>query len=268
VSILVKAGTGLAAGIVAGALGLAFFPRVEPTALQPRKAVEKPQFVAATPTQPTAANRAPAIAAEAVPAKPIEPVAAPEPKAEPKAELKPALTALASLDPPKGPSKTLSPLGESRGLSFAPLTAPAAAPVALTPPKPAAAAAPAAQKPAAVAALAPAAAPALAETRASLTARTAPATANDASARWSVRGLVALAKGDLSSARLYLARAAEAGDPRALVALADTYDPAMLAKLGVVVAPGDAQKAKDLLAKAAAAGVVAAKDRMAALEVR
>jgi TPR repeat protein len=90
--------------------------------------------------------------------------------------------------------------------------------------------------------------------------------ASDASAPWSVRGLVALAKGDLSSARVYLTRAADAGDPRAFVALADTYDPVILAKLGVVCAPGDAQRAKDYLVKAAAAGVVAAKDRMAALD--
>jgi TPR repeat protein len=90
--------------------------------------------------------------------------------------------------------------------------------------------------------------------------------ASDASAPWSVRGLVALAKGDLSSARVYLTRAADAGDPRAFVALADTYDPAILTKLGVVCAPGDSQRAKDYLLKAAAAGVVAAKDRMAALD--
>ena len=40
----------------------------------------------------------------------------------------------------------------------------------------------------------------------------------------------------------------------------------MLTKLGVVGAPGDPQRAKDYLGKAAAAGVVAAKDRMAALD--
>jgi hypothetical protein len=85
-------------------------------------------------------------------------------------------------------------------------------------------------------------------------------------ARWSVRGLVALAKGDLSTARLFLSRAAEAGDARAWVALADTYDPAMLAKLGVVFAPGDATRARDCLVKAMAAGVVVPKDRLAALD--
>ena len=50
------------------------------------------------------------------------------------------------------------------------------------------------------------------------------------------------------------------------MALADTYDPAVLTKLGVVGAPGDPQRARDYLSRAAAAGVVAAKDRTAALD--
>ena len=78
--------------------------------------------------------------------------------------------------------------------------------------------------------------------------------------------MVALARGDISSARLFLSHAAEAGDARAWVALADTYDPAMLAKFGVVFAPGDAQRARDCLVKAVAAGVVVPKERLAALD--
>jgi hypothetical protein len=262
VSILIKAGTGLAAGIVAGGLGLAFFPRVEPTVLKPRNAVEKPQFVASAPTPAVVAatRAAPALAVAseapgvAPPPKPTPVATTVEPKPAPKAapeakaspEPKPAPVALASLDPPKAPpaapaKPAASPLGETRSISLAPVAAPAA------PAKPT---------------------PTLAETRALAPQPAAPPIASAASARWSVRGLIALAKGDLSSARLYLARAAEAGDPRALVALADTYDPAMLAKLGAVVAPGDAQRAKELLVKAAAAGVVGAKDRVAALDER
>ena len=248
-SILVKAGTGLAAGVVAGALGLAFLPRVEPTGLQPRMAVEKPQFVAAPASTPesvasTRAAPALAVASEAPAAKPkptpeakieTKPAAAP-PKPVEAAEVKPAPTpsalaaiAMASVDLPKGPPKPS--LGETRSVAFAPaVPAPAAAPAQPAPPAPS-------LKP-----------------------------ASDEAARWSVRGLVALAKGDISSARLYLARAADAGDPRALVALADTYDPAMLAKLGVVMTPGDATRAREYLVKAAAAGVVVSKDRMAALD--
>ena len=60
VSILVKAALGLVAGVVAGGLGLAFVPRVAPNALQPRHAVEKPQFVAAA-----ASREAPRVAAVA-----------------------------------------------------------------------------------------------------------------------------------------------------------------------------------------------------------
>jgi hypothetical protein len=259
VSILVKAGTGLAAGLVAGALGLAFFPRVEPTALRPRSAVEKPQFVVTTATTPTTVattRAAPAVAVASETATPeAKPTAEPEPSRSP--------VALASLDPPKAPpapAKTPAPFGESRSIGFAAMQptqpAPANAAIALAETRATAAAA----QP-----LAPALKPSLASAAVSAP-QPAPAAANDVSARWSVRGLVALAKGDLSSARLYLTRAAEAGDPRALVALADTYDPAILAKLGVVVAPGDAQRAKDYLIKAAAAGVVAAKDRMAAID--
>jgi len=286
VSILVKAGTGLAAGIIAGALGLAFFPRVEPTALQPRNAVEKPQFVAA-PSAPPAAAAAPraapalAIASEAIAssekpaAKPADVAVVAKPAAArpadvavvakpaaakpadvavaPKPEPSRAPVAVASLDPPKPPPGP-STLGETRSISFASFPPP---PVPAKPDPALAETRATAVPQAAVAPLAPKPAPAP---------QAAPATASDASARWSVLGLVALAKGDISSARLYLTRAADAGDPRAWVALADTYDPAMLARLGVVVAPGDAQRAKEYLVKAAAAGVVAAKDRMAALD--
>ena len=271
-SILVKAGTGLAAGIIAGALGLAFFPRVEPTALQPRNAVEKPQFVAA-PSAPPAAAAAPraapalAIASEAIAsaekpaAKPADVAVVAKPAAAkpadvavaPKPEPSRAPVAVASLDPPKPPPGP-STLGETRSISFASFPPP---PVPAKPDPALAETRATAVPQAAVAPLAPKPAPGP---------QAAPATASDASARWSVLGLVALAKGDISSARLYLTRAADAGDPRAWVALADTYDPAMLARLGVVVAPGDAQRAKEYLVKAAPAGVVAAKDRMAALD--
>jgi len=44
---LVKAGAGLIAGMLAGGLGFAFWPRVEPGVLSSRPAVEKPVFVVA-----------------------------------------------------------------------------------------------------------------------------------------------------------------------------------------------------------------------------
>jgi TPR repeat protein len=47
------------------------------------------------------------------------------------------------------------------------------------------------------------------------------------------RGNELIIMGDLASARLVLQRAAEAGDPQAALILAGTYDPIMLAKVGI-----------------------------------
>ena len=221
-SIVIKAGTGLVAGMVAGLLGLAFVGQVAPNVVKPRVAVESPQFVVAKASGAPTVQTAPVAVAPAVKpapeAKAAEAQKTPEPanRAVTLAPAAPAPTAIALATPETAPSAVATPT------------------------------------PAAVEAQAPVAQPL--------------PTSNEAAARWSVPGLIALAKGDLSTARLFLARAAEAGDARAWVALADTFDPAMLAKLGVVGAPGDPQRAKDYLGKAAAAGIVAARDRMAALD--
>ena len=81
------------------------------------------------------------------------------------------------------------------------------------------------------------------------------------------QGLVALAGGDVAAARAFLERAAEAGDARALLVLGDTYDPATLARMGALGLKGDAARARDYYARALSAGVAAARDRIAALEV-
>ena len=47
------------------------------------------------------------------------------------------------------------------------------------------------------------------------------------------RGDELIARGDLAAARLALQRAAEAGDARAALKLAETYDPRVLEKLAV-----------------------------------
>jgi len=229
VSIVFKAVAGLVAGVVAGALGLAFLPRVEPSALTPRSQVEKPNFllpvVATTPSSVPHAAATLAVATETA-------AATPSPAA--------SATPVASATPDKAPPRMSA------------LALPASPPPTPVAEKPASAAAPANPSGVAVAV----------KTEAPSSLKPAPQDA----ARWSVRGLVALAKGDLSTARLFLSRAAETGDARAWVALADTYDPAMLAKLGVVFAPGDAARARDCLVKAMAAGVVVPKDRLAALD--
>jgi TPR repeat protein len=64
------------------------------------------------------------------------------------------------------------------------------------------------------------------------------------------RGEDFVAAGDLPSARLVFQRAAEAGDARAAMALAATYDPIALKRLGVVGISPDVEKARKWYEKA------------------
>jgi hypothetical protein len=86
--------------------------------------------------------------------------------------------------------------------------------------------------------------------------------------RLCAEGLAAFAKGDIAAARAFFVSAAEAGDARALVALGDTFDPATLARLGVVGLKGDSAKAHDYYARALAAGAGGARERLAALAAK
>jgi len=63
-----------------------------------------------------------------------------------------------------------------------------------------------------------------------------------------------ITQGDIAGGRLLLARAAEAGDARAALALGGTYDPAVLGRLGVLGVPPDAEKARAWYEKAAQFG--------------
>ncbi len=83
--------------------------------------------------------------------------------------------------------------------------------------------------------------------------------------RLCAEGLVAFAKGDIATARAFFVSAAQAGDPRALVALGDTFDPATLTRLGVIGLKGDGAKARDYYARALAAGASGARERLASL---
>jgi hypothetical protein len=199
---MLKAGAGLIAGVVAGGLGYCFWPRVEPSVLASRPAVQKPVFVVAT--------TAPAPAPVNTPAAPAV-VAVTEPTVAAKEELEKLAAALKAHPP------------ESRGVLLSPVE---------SAPTPA-----------------------------------APAPSEEA-AKFCAEGLVALAAGDIATARLFLKRAADAGDARALMALGDTYDAPTLARLGVVGMHGDSDRAHDFYARALAAGVDAAKERIAALEAR
>ena len=78
-------------------------------------------------------------------------------------------------------------------------------------------------------------------------------------------GLTMLAQGEIAPARLMLEQAAAAGEPRALLALGDSYDPAVLTRLGALGVTGDPGKAKDYYSKAVEGGVAEASQRLAQL---
>ena len=90
---------------------------------------------------------------------------------------------------------------------------------------------------------------------------------SDEARRFRAQGLVALAGGDVAAARAFLERAADAGDARALLVLGDAYDPATLARLGAIGVKGDASRARDYYQRASDAGLVAARQRIAATEI-
>lgn len=197
---MVKGGAGLLAGVLAGGLGFAFWPRVEPGVLSLRPAVEKPVFVvAAEPARPVSA---PSTAMVAAPA---------EPTGDKNGLVK--LAAALRSDPTSNSSA--APLG--RGLAEAALKIGAP---------------------------------------------------SEQAARFFALGLVALADGDVAGARAFLDRAADEGDTRALMVLGDTYDPATLTRLGAVGIRGDAARARDYYARALAAGVGAARQRIATLDAK
>jgi hypothetical protein len=84
-------------------------------------------------------------------------------------------------------------------------------------------------------------------------------------ARLVARASVLLGQGDIGSARIVLERAAETGNAQASFTLAETYDPLILSRWGAYGTRGDASKARDLYAKAAAGGINEAKERLDAL---
>jgi Putative peptidoglycan binding domain len=85
----------------------------------------------------------------------------------------------------------------------------------------------------------------------------APQAADAEVARLMARAERLLAQGDVGAARSLLERAAEAGSPLATFRLAESYDPTVLSTWGTVGTQGDAAKAQELYAKAAAGGVEA-----------
>jgi len=82
------------------------------------------------------------------------------------------------------------------------------------------------------------------------------------------RGTDLLSSGDVAGGRLLLTRAAEAGDARASLTLAGTYDAPVMGYLGVVGVPPDAAKARAWYMKAAAQGSPEAARRLERLAGR
>jgi TPR repeat protein len=74
--------------------------------------------------------------------------------------------------------------------------------------------------------------------------------------------------GDVVTARIVFQRAAEAGDAGAAVALGGTYDPIVLAKLGVVGLGADVERARTWYQKAESLGSAEATRRLAILANR
>jgi hypothetical protein len=77
-----------------------------------------------------------------------------------------------------------------------------------------------------------------------------------------IQGEQFAAVGDLVTARILLQRAAEAGDATAAIALGATYDPNVLAKLGVVGMNADVEKARSWYRKAESFGSPDASQRL------
>jgi len=84
-------------------------------------------------------------------------------------------------------------------------------------------------------------------------------------ARLTRRGEEFLAQGDIAAARLILTRAAEAQDGRAALALAASYDPAVLKELGVLGFRPDVARARTWYEKAAQYGSAEASRRLTTL---
>jgi hypothetical protein len=79
------------------------------------------------------------------------------------------------------------------------------------------------------------------------------------------RGQAMLESGDIASARLLLQRAAESGDQNAAMAMAATYDPAVMNELGVRGVEADVQKARYWYQKASEYGSKEAPKRLESL---
>jgi hypothetical protein len=79
------------------------------------------------------------------------------------------------------------------------------------------------------------------------------------------RGRLLARNGDIAGARLLFERAADVGSGRAALLLGETYDPDVLASMGVLGAKGDLGKARRWYARATELGIPIAAERLKAL---
>jgi TPR repeat protein len=79
------------------------------------------------------------------------------------------------------------------------------------------------------------------------------------------RGDALVGLGDLASARLFYARAAEAGDGGAALRIGATYDPAFLGRAGILGAPASQQQAISWYRRARNLGEAAAMQQLKSL---
>lgn len=92
-----------------------------------------------------------------------------------------------------------------------------------------------------------------------------PLTGGPDAQRLVVRASQLVAQGDIGAARIVLEYAADMGSAQASFALAETYDPLVLAAWRTLGTRGDVMKARELYAKAHAGGIQEAQDRLSAL---
>jgi chromosome segregation ATPase len=94
----------------------------------------------------------------------------------------------------------------------------------------------------------------------------APLRADAETVRLLARASLLLEQGDIAASRSMLDRAAETGSPEAIFALAETYDPVVLAARQTFGTQGDAAKAREFYTKALAGGMGEARARLDALK--
>jgi TPR repeat protein len=84
-------------------------------------------------------------------------------------------------------------------------------------------------------------------------------------AAYIARARTKIQQGDIAAARRLLERASDSDDAEAWFALAETYDPQMLARWGVLGVRPDLEKARSLYQRAEARGAQGARERLLAI---